>query len=279
MRKGRSSTIPACARHSSRRQPLSRRLRDPRTIISLVLPLVLVVLIAVNLRGNIDFAALGADRSPTPTRWLLLVAPSLIYYAGLSAPRLSLAAAAARRRNRVARARLNRDHLHQLAGQLPRARPSSATSIARGCYGQLRRLAEPHLRHGLHRAHLRPVRDCAAGPGGWLLELSRPACRPRCSWSSVSGWRSSRRWPSGLFLVRNFGRRLMHRLPLPGANCVEFYDRFEEGVFSIDARRVPWLADRDGAHLGNRGDAPVPGHPGPRFPDSAWASAAPSSWR
>ena len=33
------------------------------------------------------------------------------------------------------------------------------------------RLAQPNVRHGLHRAHLRPVRDRAARPGRRLLEL------------------------------------------------------------------------------------------------------------
>ena len=42
----------------------------------------------------------------------------------------------------------------------------------------------------------------------------------------------------GLFMVRNFGRRLVRRLPLP-IRVVDFYDRFEEGVFSIDRAQVP----------------------------------------
>ena len=45
----------------------------------------------------------------------------------------------------------------------------------------------------------------------------------------------------GLFLVRNFGSRIVRRLPLPH-RIVEFYDRFEEGLFSVNARRVPILA-------------------------------------
>ena len=44
----------------------------------------------------------------------------------------------------------------------------------------------------------------------------------------------------GLFLVRNFGRRIVRRLPLP-TRVVEFYDRFEEGLFSINKRNVPVL--------------------------------------
>jgi uncharacterized protein (TIRG00374 family) len=45
----------------------------------------------------------------------------------------------------------------------------------------------------------------------------------------------------GLFVVRNFGRRIILRLPLPH-RIVEFYDRFEIGVFSISPRQVPVLA-------------------------------------
>jgi len=41
--------------------------------------------------------------------------------------------------------------------------------------------------------------------------------------------------------MRNFGRRLIGRLPLP-ARLVEYYDRFEEGVFgSVAAGQVPRL--------------------------------------
>ena len=46
----------------------------------------------------------------------------------------------------------------------------------------------------------------------------------------------------GLFIVRNFGRRILARLPLPH-RVVELYDRFEEGVFSVDrAHAARWSA-------------------------------------
>lgn len=41
-----------------------------------------------------------------------------------------------------------------------------------------------------------------------------------------------------LFTMRNFGRRVFFRLPLP-ARLLELYDKFEEGVFSLDRRQVP----------------------------------------
>lgn len=45
----------------------------------------------------------------------------------------------------------------------------------------------------------------------------------------------------GLLTLRNFGRRLLGRLPVP-PRIVEFYDRFEEGVFSsVGLRALPPL--------------------------------------
>ena len=42
----------------------------------------------------------------------------------------------------------------------------------------------------------------------------------------------------GLFTLRNFGSRLIERLPLP-ERARELYGRFEEGVFSMDRRSMP----------------------------------------
>ena len=44
-----------------------------------------------------------------------------------------------------------------------------------------------------------------------------------------------------LFTLRNFGQRLVHRLPLP-ARIVLLYEHFEEGVFSVDRRQLPLVA-------------------------------------
>jgi hypothetical protein len=41
-----------------------------------------------------------------------------------------------------------------------------------------------------------------------------------------------------LFTLRNFGARLVHRLPLP-VRIVRLYDHFEAGVFSVDRRQLP----------------------------------------
>jgi hypothetical protein len=44
-----------------------------------------------------------------------------------------------------------------------------------------------------------------------------------------------------LLTLRNFGRRLVERLPLPD-RVKEFYERFETGVFSVDRRTLPIVA-------------------------------------
>jgi uncharacterized protein (TIRG00374 family) len=50
----------------------------------------------------------------------------------------------------------------------------------------------------------------------------------------------------GLFTLRNFGRRILVALPFP-ARIVEFYDRFEEGVFgAIAIRQLPFLGTLTG---------------------------------
>jgi glycosyltransferase 2 family protein len=46
----------------------------------------------------------------------------------------------------------------------------------------------------------------------------------------------------GLFTMRNFGRRILTRLPLP-SSILELYERFEEGVFgAVGLRHLPILA-------------------------------------
>lgn len=50
----------------------------------------------------------------------------------------------------------------------------------------------------------------------------------------------------GLFTLRNFGRRILVALPLPH-RFLEFYDRFEDGVFrAIEVRQLPFLGTLTG---------------------------------
>ena len=68
----------------------------------------------------------------------------------------------------------------------------------------------------------------------------------------------------GLLTMRNFGRRIITRLPLPH-RVLELYDRFEEGVFSaIALRALPRPRRPHRPDLDDRGAAPLPRRPGAR---------------
>ena len=57
--------------------------------------------------------------------------------------------------------------------------------------------------------------------------------------------------PPGLLTLRNFGRRILTRPPVPH-RIIEFYDRFEEGVFASIGLRAPATPRGDhGLHLGD----------------------------
>ena len=68
---------------------------------------------------------------------------------------------------------LDRDHLPVLAGQLRRAGQARRRLSRLPAQDQQHGVAEPDVRHGLHRARARPLRDRAARDRGRLLELPR----------------------------------------------------------------------------------------------------------
>ena len=76
---------------------------------------------------------------------------------------------------------LDRDHLHQLAGQLRRAGQAGRRLSRVPAAHQHARLAQPDLRHRVHRARLRPLRDRAASgslAGFWSFRDGMPPTGP-----------------------------------------------------------------------------------------------------
>ncbi|MDQ3408310.1 MAG: flippase-like domain-containing protein [Chloroflexota bacterium] len=217
--------------------PLSQRLRDPRTIISIVLPLILIALIALTV-GNIDLDELvGSITRADP---LLLVAAFGIYYLGfpLRGYRWALLLRGAGMRvslrdsteiifigwlvNCLVPAKLGdvyRAYLLRLNFAVSLSRTFGTVFIER--VFDLFTIVLLGLAAGLWSFRDGLSREVVLVFGVGLVFIGLLAV--------------------GLFVIRNFGRRLMDRLPLPG-RVVEFYDRFEEGVFSIDRRRIPPLA-------------------------------------
>ena len=220
---------------------------------SIVLPIVVLLLLAVALPG------FQLDQLPItdPQRQPLVAAGGLGHLLPrLPAPRLALGAAHPGRGLPAQGQGLDRDHLHQLAGQLRGAGQAGRRLPGLPAAHQHRRGAQQDLRHHLHRARLRPHRDRGPGPGGRLLELPRRACRRRsgssspsasswspcsssaCSWSATSGAGS---WS---------GCRCPHRVvdtvrPVRGGH-----------VLGRPAEPVP-DRHRDRAHLDDRGAAPA----------------------
>lgn len=216
--------------------PLSRRLRDPRTIISIVLPLVLVVLIAVY-AGNIDFAAMAqsiANANP-----LLLLLALLIYYVGfpLRGLRWELLLRGAGTDVRLRDA----TEIIFISWLVNCLVPAKLGDVYRAWL--LRANFVVSLSRTFGTVFIERIFDLFAivllglAAGFWSF---RTGMSPEVQLVFGVGLAIIAALAVGLFLVRNFGRRLMHRLRVP-ERFVEFYDRFEEGVFSIDARRVPIL--------------------------------------
>jgi uncharacterized protein (TIRG00374 family) len=215
---------------------LGRRLRQPRTILSLVLPIILLVLFARALPG---FKLDALPGLILQANWLLLLAAFVVFYVGFPLRGYRWAT-------------LIRGTGFPLAVR-------DATEII--FISWLVNCLVPAKLGDLYRA--------------WLLKINSTVSLSR-TFGTVfierildlfaivvlglaSGYWSFRgRLPSdvqvvfavgvgvvvllagGLLTMRNFGRRVITALPLPH-RVLEFYDRFEEGVFSVGARALPRL--------------------------------------
>ena len=216
---------------------LARRLRDPRTIISIVLPLVLVVLIAIT-AGNIDFATLV--NSISHANPLLLLAALGVYYLGfpLRGYRWVLLLRGAGTRISV-RDSAEIIFISWLVNCLV---PAKLGDVYRAYL--LRLNFDVSLSRTFGTVFIERVFDLFAivllglAAGFWSFRTGLSA-EVQIVFAIGLGFVCA--LAVGLYSVRNFGGRIVRRLPLP-QRIVEFYDRFEEGVFSINPRQVPVLA-------------------------------------
>ena len=204
----RARSLDAARGRARPRSPRSRsaqRLRQPRTILSIVVPL---AIIAFFLYLNRERLAAGPGAHPPgqpgarPAR-LHRVLPRL------PVARLSLEAAPARDRLRHQPAQLGRDPVHLVVRQLRRAGQARRRLPRLPAQDEQRGVAQPDLRDGLHRA--RSSTSSRSRSSAWrpASGASATGCRRRSGWSSSSAsWSWS--WPPiGLFTMRNFGRRIL----------------------------------------------------------------------
>ena len=218
---------------------LARRLRSPRTIVSFVVPLALLILVAVNLEGFqlelLPELILAADP-------LLLLAAFAVYYLGFPL----------------------RGYRWQLLLRSAGTRISLRDSTEIIFLSWLVNCLVPAKLGDVYRAYL--LR------GNFIVSLSRTFGTVFMErvfdlfaiailglaagfWSFRSGMPAEVQivfgiglvvmilLSVGLYTIRNFGRRTLRRLPLPRKDTIlELYERFEQGLFAINPRQVPFLA-------------------------------------
>ena len=217
--------------------PLSQRLRSPRTIISIVIPIVVLVLLFAALPGfQLDqLAKYLSEANP----WWLLAAVA-IYYVGfpLRGYRWAL--------------------LVRSAGYPLKVRDSTEIILISWLVNCL----VPAKLGDVYRAYLLRINTGFALSKTFgtvfierMFDLIAIATLGLAAgfWSFRDGMSSEVRLifgfglivlvvlVVGLFLVRNFGRRILVRLPVP-KRAVELYDLFEEGMFATDRRTVAVVA-------------------------------------
>jgi glycosyltransferase 2 family protein len=216
---------------------LGRRLRQPRTIISLVLPLILLVLFARALPGFKLDQIPGLILKANP---LLLLAAFAVFYAGFPLRGLRWAT------------------LIRGTGFHLGVRDASEIIFISWLVNCL----VPAKLGDLYRAYLLKINSTVSLSrtfGTVFIERILDLFAIVVLGLASGYWSFRGRLPGevqvvfavgvvvvvllagGLLTMRNFGRRLIIALPLPH-RVIEFYDRFEEGVFSaVGLRHLPKL--------------------------------------
>jgi uncharacterized protein (TIRG00374 family) len=216
---------------------LASRLRQPRTIISIALPIAVLALVLANLPDfHLDrLASLIAGANP-----LLLALALGVYYLGFPLRgyrwRILLRGTAAGLRTRDA------TEIIFLSWLVNCVVPAKLGDVYRAWL--LRQNYVCSLSRTFGTVFLERVLDLmaitvlAVASGFWSFRSGLP---PAVQILFGLGVVVVVLLAGGLFTLRNFGSRLIRRLPLP-ARLVEFYDRFEEGVFgSVVAGQIPRL--------------------------------------
>jgi len=220
---------------------LVRRLRSPRTIISLAVPLLLLVLLARSLPGFQLDQLPGRILAANP---LLLAGAFVIYYAGfpLRGYRWSLLL-------RSAGTRLStRDstEIVFISWMVNCLVPAKLGDVYRAYLLRMNRAVSTSRTLGT--VFIERVLDLFAiailglAAGFWSF---RDGFDPYVTFVLGLGVAVVVVLALAMLTLRNFGRRILVRLPVPHS-VVELYDRFEEGFFTLKARSLPRLGTLTG---------------------------------
>ena len=216
---------------------LGSRLRQPRTILSIVVPLILVVLVfRVALNIDVSELAAGVGRA---NKWLLIAA-FVVFYLGF--PMRGLRWALLLRGTGYRVGTRDATEILFLSWLVNCLVPAKLGDVYRA---YLLRLNSPvSLSRTLGTVFIERFLDLfviailGLAAGFWSFRDGFP---PEIQFVVLLGIGVIVLLAAALFTLRNFGRRILQRLPLPH-RVIEFYDRFEEGVFgAIGVRSLPPL--------------------------------------
>ncbi|MCY7418584.1 MAG: flippase-like domain-containing protein [Chloroflexi bacterium] len=217
--------------------PLSKRLRNPRAIVSIVVPLMVLLLLAAALPGFHLDQLPGYIRDANP--WWLLAALG-IYYVGF--PIRGYRWAVLIRGVGYPLKVKDGTEMVLISWLVNCVVPAKMGDVYRGYL--LRINTGVQLSKTFGTIFIERIFDLIA-----IVVLGLAAG----FWSFRSGMSEEVRiifgvglvvvvaLVMGLFVVRNFGRRILTRLPVPH-RIVVLYDQFEEGLFSVDRKSLAPIA-------------------------------------
>ena len=213
--------------------PISRRLRNPRTIVSIVLPIVVLLLLAVALPGfHLDqLPSLILNANP----WWLLAAVA-IYYVGF--PIRGWRWAILIRGAGYPLSVKDSTEMILISWLVNCVVPAKLGDVYRGYL--LRINTGVALSKTFGTIFIERVFDLIAivvlglGAGFWSF---RSGMSEEVRIIFAMGLVVVAVLVVGLFVVRNFGRRILVRMPVPH-RVVDLYDLFEVGLFSVDRRSL-----------------------------------------
>jgi len=216
---------------------LSRRLRQPRTIISIAIPIAIIVLfVALNGQqlARVPGLVLGADP-------LLVLVAFLVFYAGF--PLRGLRWALLLRGTGFRIGTRDSTEIIFLSWLVNCVVPAKLGDVYRAYLLNINSTAS--LSRTFGTVFIERVLDLVAiallgiAAGFWSFRDGLPTA---IQLVFAIGLVVVVALSVGLFTMRNFGRRIIVVLPLPH-RILELYDRFEEGVFgALELRQMPVLA-------------------------------------
>jgi glycosyltransferase 2 family protein len=218
---------------------LARRLRDPRTIVSIVLPIILLGLLVTQLPGFRLDEALARIGGANP---MLLLAAFAVYYLGfpLRGYRWKLLLRGAGTRIGL-RDSTEIIFISWLVNCLV---PAKLGDVYRAWLLRANFLVSLSRTFGtvfIERVFdLFAIATLGLAAGFWSFRAGLPT---EVQIVFGIGLAVIVMLSIGLYTVRSFGRRLLVRAPVPAKQKIlEYYDRFEEGVFAVGPRQLPQLA-------------------------------------